>query len=440
MIGNNFYVSLCDKPLLKLFLMPHHSAIPLTDNEFSCLMALVGPFEPNPHICVAVSGGPDSLALSYLLQRWVSQCNGKLTALIVDHGLRQESKHEAEKVQAWLHQWQIPTQILNWNGEKPHHKIQEQARVKRYQLLSEWCQQAGIWHLFLGHHQDDQLETLLQRLSHASGVAGLSGMKTSIWLGSTRLLRPLLTIPKARLLATLGQIKHPYITDPSNTNPAFNRSHWRQVLPHLNQLGLTGTHLQKVAQSSNDCQNALEHQWATFLAHNVSLSQLASLRFNFKAFLQMPIAVQELGLQRIILSLAAPLYPPGRQQITTLNEQILHRKALTSGGCYWWHQGDDIVVTRELRSIIPQQQFSPWWDNRFTLKPYKILQGCTIRPLGRQLAEKYAASLRYHPRILATLPTLYEAEKLISFPHFDNLSSDLVITMKLKYSLCNHKL
>ncbi len=117
---------------------------------------------------VALSGGPDSLALAAMLA--TKNRNG--LALIVDHGLRAESAQEAAMVAGRAEALGLQTKILRWTGEKPITGLMEAARHARYDLLIEACRQAECSQLYLAHQQDDQIETALFRLARRSASSG----------------------------------------------------------------------------------------------------------------------------------------------------------------------------------------------------------------------------------------------------------------------------
>ena len=164
------------------------------------------PFEAQPTIAVATSGGPDSLALCLLLNQWIIQKNGKLVALTVDHHLRSDSTAEAKQVNQWLTSCGIEHHTLSWNDEKPTADVQNKARMARHQHLEKWCETHHILHLFFAHHQEDQEETILQRLLHASGPIGLQGMQACTYRSFGRLLRPLLSFSKQQLINFLNDL------------------------------------------------------------------------------------------------------------------------------------------------------------------------------------------------------------------------------------------
>src|SRR5437763_667593 len=202
----------------------------LTLPELAALLDSIGGFEAPPLIAVAVSGGPDSMALSLLAARWARQRGGEAWGLTVDHGLRPESGAEARTVAGWLAARAIPHVTLAWTGAKPTSGIQEAAREARYRLLAEWCRTHRVLHLLTAHHREDQAETYAIRRRAGSGPDGLAAMSVVRELSGCRLVRPLLAVPRARLAALLAAEGQPFLRDPSNTNPAFERARLRLSL------------------------------------------------------------------------------------------------------------------------------------------------------------------------------------------------------------------
>lgn len=213
-------------------------ARPVSDAAFARLVARLGPFEKRPALAVALSGGADSLALLLLLDRWARARGGRVLGLTVDHGLRPGSAMEARRVGRWLAARGIAHRILRWQGPKPARAIQATAREARYRLLARHCRTEGILHLALAHHRDDQIETFFLRLGRRSGLDGLAAMPAILEQDGVRLLRPLLAVPKSRLIATLRSFDQPWIEDPSNEDAAFERVRLRQSLPLLAAAGV----------------------------------------------------------------------------------------------------------------------------------------------------------------------------------------------------------
>jgi tRNA(Ile)-lysidine synthase len=198
------------------------------EHEFAALMAPFGPFEAHPTLAVAVSGGRDSLALALLAHDWAADREGRVVALIVDHGLRPESGAEAASTLGRLGSLGIAGEVLRWAGDKPVSRLQQTAREARYRLLFEACRRHGILHLLVGHHAGDQAETVAMRAARNSGADGLAGMAALVEHRNARLLRPLLAVPRDRLTATLEARRVAWIDDPSNADRRFERVRVRQ--------------------------------------------------------------------------------------------------------------------------------------------------------------------------------------------------------------------
>jgi tRNA(Ile)-lysidine synthase len=205
------------------------TAEPLTSAEFAPLMAPFAPFEARPVLAVAVSGGRDSLALALLAREWAAELEGRIVGLIVDHRLRRESSREAARTRDLLVRHGIAAEILRWRGAKPASGLQEAAREARYRLLFEACRRHGILHLLVGHHADDQDETVAMRAARLSGPDGLAGMAALVEQREARLLRPLLSVRRARLTATLEARAVAWIDDPSNVDSRFERARLRKT-------------------------------------------------------------------------------------------------------------------------------------------------------------------------------------------------------------------
>jgi tRNA(Ile)-lysidine synthase len=205
-------------------------------------------------LVLAVSGGPDSTALLVLAARWAKRTKPapKLVAVTIDHGLRPEAAREAALVKRLARQLGVPHHTLRWRGNKPRAGLQEAARNARYELLAQAAAREGFAHIATAHTLDDQAETVLFRLARGSGVFGLAGMAHAAPLpvrGERKifLIRPLLHVPKARLIATLKAAKIRYSEDPSNHDPRFTRPRLRTLMPALAREGLDARGLARLA-------------------------------------------------------------------------------------------------------------------------------------------------------------------------------------------------
>jgi tRNA(Ile)-lysidine synthase len=191
--------------------------------------ALIGrPLRAVEAIAVAVSGGPDSLALLLLAHRAFGD---RVHAVTVDHGLRPEAVDEAALVAEYAASLGVSHRTLRWDGPYPAANLQAAARTARYRLMGGYCTDLGIGWLATAHHQGDQAETLLLRLARGSGSGGLSGIRTRRpLLPGVDLLRPLLGASKADLAAVVVVADWHAVDDPSNRAPRFDRTRARATL------------------------------------------------------------------------------------------------------------------------------------------------------------------------------------------------------------------
>jgi tRNA(Ile)-lysidine synthase len=186
-----------------------------------------------PAIVLAVSGGPDSVALMWLMARWRRALSKgpRLVAVTVDHGLRPEAAREARNVKALARALDLEHRTLRWTGDKPRSGVPAAARAARYRLLAKAARGAGARHVLTAHTRDDQAETLLMRLLRGSGIAGLSAIARESERDGVVLARPFLNVPKARLIATLSKAGIAFADDPTNRDPIFTRPRLRALLP-----------------------------------------------------------------------------------------------------------------------------------------------------------------------------------------------------------------
>ena len=197
--------------------------------------ALFADWKDAPALVLAISGGPDSVALMWLAARWRKSLSRgpRLLAVTVDHGLRREAAREARTVKELARALDLPHRTLRWTGVKPVTGVPAAARAARYRLLARAAGREGATHILTAHTRDDQAETLLMRLLRGSGIAGLSAMARESPRNGVILVRPLLSLPKSRLVATLKRAGIGYADDPTNHDTNFTRPRLRAMLPLL---------------------------------------------------------------------------------------------------------------------------------------------------------------------------------------------------------------
>jgi tRNA(Ile)-lysidine synthase len=288
-------------------------------------------------IAVGLSGGPDSMALCWLVAHWAKSHDVSVHAITVDHGLRAESAAEAAQVGAWVKDWpNIHHVVLRWEGDKPDSRILEEARAARYNLMQSYMMNHGIAHLCIAHHQDDQAETFLIRLAKGSGLDGLAGMKPSQAYGQITLLRPLLDESKEALISLCHDNNIPFVNDPTNGNEKYMRPRLRAARAVLEEEGLTSKRLAVTSKRLARAQMALSQMSdQAFDAHVQSSEDSCKLSLENLRALPDEIAV------RVILKIMDRLNPEGdygprMEKVENLVERILRDPSFngaTLGGC-----------------------------------------------------------------------------------------------------------
>jgi tRNA(Ile)-lysidine synthase len=239
--------------------------MPMADEDNSPISSsdakrLFADWKTAPAIVLAVSGGPDSIAMMWLAARWrrALKRGPQLVAVTIDHGLRPEAAREAREVKHLAKTLDLPHRTLRWSGAKPKTGLPAAARDARYRLLAKAARASGATHVLTAHTRDDQAETLLMRMSRGSGIAGLAAMARQSQREGVGLVRPLLEIPKARLVATLKKAKIGFADDPTNRDANFTRPRLRALMPALAAEGFDARNLTRLAARFARADAALE--------------------------------------------------------------------------------------------------------------------------------------------------------------------------------------
>jgi tRNA(Ile)-lysidine synthase len=335
----------------------------LNESDFAGLMDACGPFEHNPHVAAAVSGGADSLALMHLLKAWTVARQGRLTALTVDHGLRPDSAAEARMVAGWAKAAGIEHHILNWTGDKPQSGLQAAARDARYGLLGAWCRTAHVLHLATAHQLDDQRETVAMRQARGGGnQTGLAGMSLITNREGVRLVRPLLGVPAADLRRFLTALGANWIEDPSNRQERFERIRWRQ--------GLEGP-LPTPAEIRNwGKQRARDEEaMADLLMRSADIRPAGHVLVDLDVWKAAPGRLLAPALWRLMATVSGRDYPPARATLDRSLKNLLTGGSVASlGGTLigrWQGKG---LICREAGTVTGTLRTSGLWDRRFRVE------------------------------------------------------------------------
>ena len=314
----------------------------------------LGRAAPGQRIGLAVSGGPDSMALMHLTAK-LGYRPAPLV-LTVNHGARAEAAQEVEFVRQQAQALGFDALILaDPAAQKPKTGRQAYYRDLRYRLMARVYHDYGLGGLATAHHLDDQAETFLIRLGRGSGVDGLSSMAPVQTLGAMRLLRPLLDIPRAALVNYLTRHDIPFIRDPSNEDDSYLRVRIRQRAQDLSQIGLTAARLASTARTLARARQALEEMAAELAANCIVQDGFGTLRLNQAYLDQTPLELQ-LRVLSLIIRFMSDGPPPRLEALERLQAQMSAeslKNGRTLGGCHWQQNGPSIAICREIKAIDP---------------------------------------------------------------------------------------
>ena len=297
---------------------------------------------------VAVSGGPDSLALTALSQTYSIEKKKKIFFVLVDHGIRKNSSKEAENVKNLLKKKGITLTILK-NKKKINKNVQSQARGIRYQLLLNFCKKYKIKFIMTGHHRDDQIETFLIRLSRGSGVQGLSSMsKVSNLNNTTKLFRPLLDVKKKDLVSLAKYYFGKIFKDPSNTNQKYLRTRIRNLIKQFEKNGIKHD---RIINSINNL--ASTRDTLNFYIQRVEKTCLIKkeniININLKKFLLENNEIQLKIFSNCIKKISKNYYPPRAKKVLNLLSGVQSNEKLkaTLGGCVINKHKKTLIISKE---------------------------------------------------------------------------------------------
>jgi len=363
------------------------------------------------------------MALCLLANSWAQQNGTSLAALTVDHDLRQTSAAEAGQVAEWMAGIGMAHTVLKWAGPKPQTGIQAAARDARYALMNQWCRDNGFATLLVAHHRDDQAETYLTRLNRGSGPNGLAGMSATTERHGVRIVRPLLGVPKSRLVSTCRALRQAWIDDPSNRDPRYARTHARAHLTAQNNGAVIAeqTRLYGIARAARDREiRALLKTAATEYAEGF-------VRLNWRALAEAPDDVGTGALARVLCRVSGAFHGPRTNKLAALHRAVTQGLTTTRSlhRCLAVPQTDGhILICREPRNLptVPIEAGSQFtWDRRFlvALDPGSKLDGMTVGPLGRkgwkQIRDRARSALP--TQMCYAVPALFHQDQVISAPN-----------------------
>jgi len=314
-------------------------------NEFSSSL------KAKEDLAVAISGGPDSLALTYLTKCYSLKNSIKVKYYIVNHKLRKEATLEAEEVKRVLKKIDVHCKILNWNGKKPSKNIQALARDKRYSLLANQCKKNNIKHLLLGHHLNDLFENFLIRIVRGSGLNGLISFSKNTKLRDQELniVRPLLNLEKKDLLYISNEVFSFFVKDPSNINEDYKRTRIRNLLQSLEKEGLDKKKLKLTINNLKDSNESIKFYVNKNLKKNVVFLKRKNIYILNRNFFDQSHEIIFRSLTNLIQKLGKKYYPVRGKSINELIKKINKKSFIkhTLGGCLIERVNETILISQE---------------------------------------------------------------------------------------------
>ena len=303
----------------------------------------------NENFVVAVSGGPDSLALSFLTKIYSIKKSLRVKYFIVDHKLRKNSTSETNFVKKKLKEFSINLDILTWYGKKPKKNIQSVARDKRYKLLIKQTKKLKIKNILLGHHLDDLFENFFIRILRGTGLNGLVSLGQKTQNEKVNLIRPLLNFDKKDLIYISKYIFGSFVKDPSNEDDKFKRVRVRKFLKDLEGEGLDKNKFLLTIKNLKFANQTIKFYIKKNLKENSFFMNNKNLVILNKEFFHQSQEVVFRSLTEMIKFVGKKYYPVRGKKIDKIVELINNKSILkmTLGGCVIKKVNQTVILSKE---------------------------------------------------------------------------------------------
>jgi tRNA(Ile)-lysidine synthase len=338
-------------------------------------------------------------------------------ALIVDHGLRADSRAEASEAAARLASFGIPARLLTLNDLRPGPGLPERARAARLAVLEAACREEGIIDLLVGHHAADQAETVIMRQLRGSGPAGLAGMAAISETAAVRVLRPLLGVAPGRLKATLASRGLGWAEDPTNRDSRFTRARLRTARADSAGTGPATRALSAAAVAHGRARAASDRGLADWLA--------AAVTIRTEGFALLPVSPwPPSALAALLRMITGAGYLPSPDAIAAI--AAAPGQAIGGGICLGGarlrpsgRMGPGFLICREAAAMagpVPANAGAVW-DGRFRRPAGQPdLPGEVIGALGAK-ASRFRGMSDLPAVVLETLPAFHTSDgDLIALP------------------------
>lgn len=379
--------------------------------------AVAAHFAPAPpaRLGIAVSGGSDSVALLHLLDDWRRTGGPPLRVATVDHGLRPEAAAEAAGVARLCAGLGLEHDTLPWRDHAPGGNLPDRARRARYRLLAEWARAQGLGDIALGHTEDDLAETLLMRLARGAGVDGLAAMRAHWREGGVTFHRPLLGLGREALREMLRARGVAWIEDPTNSDPAYDRTQARAVLTALGPLGVGRGTLAATAHRLAEARAALA-DCARSAAERIANVQAGDLLFQRAGFDALPDEIARRLLVAGLRWLTGEGYPPRGRAMGDLLQAARTGRRMTLQGCVLSAAPGHLRLGREYSAVAELRvPAGALWDGRWRATGPQEAETRALGPEGLAACPDWRAGGLPHHAALAC-PGLWQGERLIAAP------------------------
>lgn len=372
-------------------------------------------------IGLAVSGGGDSIAMLHLAARQIDPA--RLKVITINHGLRAGAADEIALVASQAKALGVLHSVARWAWDGSGN-LQAAARAGRWAAIRDWARSLGISTIWIGHTEDDQIETLLMRLARGSGIDGLAAMAPVAQRDGLTIVRPLLGLSREDLRAWLTAEQIDWCDDPSNDDPRFDRVRARQMYPQLQALGLTRKRLLQTVAHMQAGQASLRRAAQQFASAHVR-QDAGDLIFDAAA-----LDLETEDAPRRVMAAAfqwvgAQGYRPRFDQMCDVVARAAHGVTATLGGCILTPEPDGQVrMLREASATRPvfRDESSKLdatgviWDSRWFLEG-PLESGQEFRALGEAVKDCPDWRTSGTPRIsLLGSPSVWSNGLLIAAP------------------------
>ena len=300
---------------------------------------------------VALSGGADSLALSYLVKCYCIRSKSKVAFIHVDHRLRDSSTKEAHELQYQLKKFDIKCKILSWKGKKPKSNIQSISRKNRYNLITKYAQKNNFKNILIAHHLDDLYENFFIRLTRGSGLKGLVSFNRKIinYNNKIFIMRPLIGQKKSDLTFLSKKVFKNFFKDPSNKNTTFTRVRIRNLLRDLKREGFDEKKLNQTIKNLSDADSSFNYYENQNIKLNSNYLKNKSAYILSGNFFKQPHEIVFRSFSSLLKKVGGKYYASRGKSINQILSQIDSKKfkKVTLSGCIIEKINNSVFIYKE---------------------------------------------------------------------------------------------